>query len=171
MLQLNYEAAAQLWNSTAVRWTWDEVALEWGPSVARQCCCVPVLSSLPALPAVFCSSLLHSVLIQLDFFTVLSLARKIHSILGWKENVCSLSQRRADLEREIPITDSWLVCPHANGDSKFLQLFQKALTWWVRKESFWLVNEDANRDIAAQLHLHRESPSPVFWNAIPGTPM
>ena len=66
----------------------------------------------------------------------------------------------------------WLVCLHANEDSKSsVWLVQKALSWLVKMVLLWLISEDANEYRAARLLLNKESLSPIGWNTIPWTPL
>lgn len=141
-------------------------ALGWGLSLATQLCFAPLHTALLAI----CSSKTSSALqFQLG-------EHSLQSLVKW-ESALPKPEESWLIQTEVPNSDSWLVHPHANGDSKFLQFDlppkKEKMSWLVRMELLWLVCEDADGDIliATQLWLDGESLSPTVWNTVPGTPL
>lgn len=153
---------AELWEQhncgTAGLWGGYEVALGEGSSPARQLCSVLLHFGLlqsclswSALPA--CSALARC----LRCFS--SSQRNTVLNLQWTGKVRSPRQRElANVERSLcpwsligPSSCKWGI------QILTVWLFQKALSWLVRMAPLWLVGEDANEDIAAQLWLDKVS--------------
>lgn len=147
---------AQLWDSTAMEQHVCEAALGWGSPWAK-----PL-------------SLDSSALLQPGIVSVSVPAQEAQSSVFSRKGECTLWNRMvlAYIQRS-PCPWSLIIL----SSSKWrLQIFivclvQKMQPWLVGVELLWLVNEDANGDLAAQLWLNRESLSPTGWNRIPGIPL
>lgn len=161
---------SQLWYSTAVR-----TARPWNSSIVLQLIYETARlqgspdSALPcfALLALLCSALARCL------WCFSSSQENTGSSLQWKGKVYSPSQREADIYIEKSLSRPWLSHTHANEGykSSLFDWFKKQSTVLIgQKGALWLVDEDADGDVAAQLQLDEESLSHIGRNIIPGTP-